>query len=273
MYNTMLIKEAGQAVCTLESVYLKREVEFEIFFPVEVSDQEELNLLLLNDGQDADGLLLAHTLNNLYKDQKIGPVVAVAIKASPLRLQEYGIAGIPDFKGRGSLAADYTRFILEELLPYLQTETGRFFNGKTAFAGCSLGGLTAFDLVWNHSHVFNAVGVFSGSFWWREKGLDDGYTDADRIMHRVIRQGVYQKGLKFWLMTGTEDEAADRNHNFIIDSIDDTIDIIKELIDKGYNRPNDICYYEMVGGKHHVDSWAKALPAFLTWAFPKTSYL
>lgn len=265
----MLVKAAGYAVCELESTYLKRKVELEIFFPVDVSDHEELNLLLLNDGQDAERLLLANTLNGLYADQKIGPVVAVAIKASSLRLEEYGVAGIPDFKGRGALAADYTRFVIDELLPFLIRETGKAFNGKVAFAGCSLGGLTAFDIVWNNSKVFNAVGVFSGSFWWTDRDLDDGYTDANRIMHQVISRGEYKKGLNFWLMAGTEDEAADRNRNFIIDSIDDTIDIIKELIDKGYNRPDDISYYEMVGGKHNVDSWAKAFPAFLTWAFPK----
>lgn len=266
------MNSAGHAVLELESAFLKRKVELEILFPVGVSDQEELNLLLLNDGQDADGLLLAATLNSLYADQKIGPIVTVAIKASPLRLQEYGVAGIPDFKGRGALAAAYTSFIIEELLPRLYQETGRAFNGKLAFAGCSLGGLTAFDIVWNNSQVFDVAGVFSGSFWWRAKDLDEGYTDADRIMHQVIRQGEDKGKLKFWLMAGTEDETADRNQNFIIDSIDDTIDIIKELMDKGYNRPDDIYYYEMVGGKHNAESWARAFPAFLIWAFPKTYF-
>jgi enterochelin esterase-like enzyme len=70
-------------------------------------------------------------------------------------------------------------------------------------------------------------------------------------------------------MTGTEDELADRNKNFIIDSIDDTIDVIKELLKKGYKRPDDIAYYEMVGGKHELKTWAKAMSPFLIWAFGK----
>ncbi|MOA53154.1 hypothetical protein D3C78_1765700 [compost metagenome] len=68
-------------------------------------------------------------------------------------------------------------------------------------------------------------------------------------------------------MTGTEDEKADRNMNFIIDSIDDSIDVIKELLIKGYKRPEDITYYEMVGGKHDIQTWGKAMFPFLIWAF------
>jgi hypothetical protein len=68
-------------------------------------------------------------------------------------------------------------------------------------------------------------------------------------------------------MTGTEDEQADRNKNLIIDSIDDTIDVVKSLLKKGYKRPNQLFYYEKVGGKHDVPTWGSVMPAFLNWAF------
>lgn len=272
MHNTISFREAGHTVVELESAYLGRNVELEIFFPAGVLEREEVSLLLLNDGQDSAGLLLKETLTKLYQDRKMEPTVVVAIGASSLRLLEYGVAGIPDFKGRGSMAADYTKFITGELIPFLEAETGRPFNGRRAFAGCSLGGLAAFDIAWKSNGLFDTVGVFSGSFWWRSKDLEDGYTDEDRIMHKMIRETEGKPELKFWLMAGTEDEVADRNHNFIIDSIDDTIDIIKELIRKGYNRPEDICYYEMVGGQHNIGSWAKVLPSFLTWAFGGKTY-
>jgi len=112
--------------------------------------------------------------------------------------------------------------------------------------------------------------VFSGSFWWRKKDLKDGYHDDDRILHEMIRETAGHPALKFWLMTGTADELSDRNQNFIIDSIDDTIDVIKALVKKGYKRPADIFYYEMVGGKHDIITWAKAMPKFLEWAFGKS---
>ncbi|MES2828354.1 MAG: alpha/beta hydrolase-fold protein [Bacteroidota bacterium] len=264
----MMISEVVKSEHILKSVYLKREVELNIYLPIGLLGNECLNLLLLNDGQDAEELQLHETMNELYRKGKIGATAAVAIKASVDRLQEYGVSDVPDFLGRGSRASAYTQFIVKELLPFAEKWIGMPVNGTRGFAGYSLGGLSAFDIAWNNDTLFNVVGVLSGSFWWRKKDLKDGYTENDRILHQVIRETEGKPSLKFWLMTGTEDEKADRNKNCIIDSIDDTIDVIKELLAKGYRRPADIAYYEMVGGQHNVPTWAKALPAFLLWAFP-----
>jgi len=152
-------------------------------------------------------------------------------------------------------------------LPAIQKETGIAAFDITAFAGFSLGGLSAMDIAWNNPQLFDKVGVLSGSFWWRSRELGKGYTDNDRIMHSTIRETAVKPDLKFWLQTGTKDETADRNKNGIIDSIDDTVDLIKELEAKGYTRPADIQYLEVVGGAHNVATWAEALPKFLAWAF------
>lgn len=269
MYTTLLLPTVIKTLHQIQSVYLKRTVEIEIFSPDHLMGNERVNLLLLNDGQDLEQMEMEQMLNNLYEKWKIEPTVVVGIKASDERVLEYGIAGRPDFKKRGSKAQFYTDFIIKELLPYVQSEVKATINGKRAIAGFSLGGLTAFDIAWNNDNYFDAVGVFSGSFWWRKKDLNAGYTDNDRILHQMVREAKINPALRFWLMTGTDDELADRNHNFIIDSIDDTIDVVKELMQKGYKRPHDIFYYEMVGGKHDVPTWAKAMPAFLTWAFGK----
>ncbi|MHA4894003.1 alpha/beta hydrolase [Pedobacter sp. PWIIR3] len=264
----MLISEVVKSAYVLKSGNLKRAVELEIFLPENLLGNERLNLLLVNDGQDAEELQLGQILRDLYSKGKIGATAVVAIKASADRIQEYGVAGVPDFMGRGAKASAYTQFIINELLPFVESAIGFNINGTKGFVGYSLGGLSAFDITWNNDQFFDISGVLSGSFWWRKKDLKDGYTDADRILHQVIRDTQSKPALKFWLMTGTEDEKADRNKNCIIDSIDDTIDVIKELLAKGYTRPADIAYYEMVGGQHNVSTWAKALPAFLLWAFP-----
>lgn len=264
-----LISEIIKTEYVLESNNLGRSVAFDIFIPGNLLGNEELNLLLLNDGQDAEALMMEQTLADLYFKGKTAAVVVVAIKASKDRINEYGVANHPDFLGRGAKAAKYNQFILSELLPFLSDLIEFPITGKRAFAGFSLGGLSAFDISWNNDRVFDLVGVMSGSFWWRKKDLKSDYNDdTDRIMHEVIRLTSTKPELKFWLMTGTDDEVADRNKNFIIDSIDDTVDIIKELLKKGYNRPEDISYYEMVGGEHNVQTWARALSAFLIWAFP-----
>ncbi len=44
-----------------------------------------------------------------------------------------------------------------------------------AISGCSLGGLSAFDVAWDYADKIDKVGVFSGSFWYRDKDANDPY--------------------------------------------------------------------------------------------------
>jgi enterochelin esterase-like enzyme len=234
-------------------------------------------VLYLNDGQDLAKLRLTSVLDSLYQKQAIQPFVLVAIYAGD-RIQEYGTAARADYMNRGSKAGLYTDFVLTELLPYIKKRY-RVSSEPTqsVFAGFSLGGLSAFDIVFHHPDKFSRAGVFSGSFWWRSKSTEDGYRDeTDRIMHDLVRKGGHHRSLKFWFETGTEDETSDRNNNGIIDSIEDTTDLIDELVKKGYRwnrtagQETDIRYVEIVGGKHNQDTWSQIMPDFLTWAFGKS---
>ena len=258
-----------EEILELSSVYLKRKVICTLIVPDGFENLDRMNLLLLNDGQEIENLQLKTTLATLYEKQQIRPVLVAAIHAGE-RIQEYGTVGILDFKGRGSKAAAYASFITQELLPKLQELIGMKTFETIAFAGFSLGGLSALDIAWNNPDLFDKVGAFSGSFWWRSRDLGEGYCDEnDRIVHKIIRQKQHRPELKFWFQTGTKDETADRNKNHIIDSMDDTVDLIKTLENKGYSRPTDIRYVEIINGKHNVGTWAKAMPKFLCWAFCK----
>ena len=66
---------------------------------------------------------------------------------------------------------------------------------------------------------------------------------------------------------GTQDETADRNNNGVIDSIDDTLGLIDELVKKGYRRDSAIRFLELKDGKHDVPTWAIAFPYFLKWGW------
>jgi enterochelin esterase-like enzyme len=140
-------------------------------------------------------------LAQLYEANAIQPLICIGIHCSADRKNEYGTARILDHKGRGAKAALYTRFILEELLPFIRSSYQiRSFKDKS-FAGFSLGGLSAMDIVWNYPHEFSKLGAFSGSFWWRD--LDQDELDFDenenRIMQRQIREGNYHPWLQFFL--------------------------------------------------------------------------
>ncbi len=260
----------SEKISGIYSKLLDRDVEVEIFLPAgQAPSGQKYPLLLLNDGQDSEAVKIKETLEKLVSEKSIPGIIVVGVFAGD-RLQEYGISAKNDYQGRGRVAKNYARYITTELIPYLLY---RYPIEPTAshhvIAGYSLGGLSALDICWNHPELFAKVGVFSGSLWWRKRDTNSRlYSDyRDRLMHLQVRKGKFKPGLKFWFQTGTQDEWGDRNANGIIDSIDDTLDLITELTKKGYRPFRDIAYLEIKDGKHHPETWAEAMPHFLIWAF------
>ena len=254
------------------SEILERNLRIDFYLPPKADQQTgPFDVLLINDGQDLQTMGFETILNKLYRTHVIRPVLCIGIHAGPLRKFEYGTAVSADYKGRGNLARRYMYFIKEELVPAIHLLFPDKLNQRWAFAGFSLGGLSALDITWKQGHLFNIAGIFSGSLWWRTLDKDDPeYQDEHhRIMHNQIRDSEPVSGLKFFFECGTADETEDRNGNGIIDSIDDTKDLISVLINKGYDQEQDICYYEISGGKHDVSTWAQAMPVFLKWGFSK----
>jgi enterochelin esterase-like enzyme len=257
----------------LPSEVLQHTFTINFYAPTSHSANEPIGLLLINDGQDIEAMGFDKMLAYLLQNEAITPMLCVGIHASEERMLEYGMISSADFKGRGAKAGLYRQFIIEELLPYIHARYAHLVFSETAFAGFSLGGLSALDLVWNHPDIFSKVGVFSGSLWWRSKDRKDkDFSEAnDRLMHRQIRQGKYQPGLKFFFQCGELDETEDRNNNGVIDSIDDTIDVMRELMAKGWLEGRNMRYLQLPDGKHDIRSWAKALPVFLKWGWRRKS--
>ncbi|HEY4107570.1 alpha/beta hydrolase [Puia sp.] len=255
----------------LASVSLGRTVTVDFYLPVSLQDMRSASLLLINDGQDLARLGLSGILDDLYNRDQLAPLLCVGIHAGEERNMEYGTAGQPDYQGWGAKAGGYTRFIFDELVPAVRRKYRAPDFREKAFAGFSLGALSAMDIVWNHPQEFSKAGLFSGSFWWRTKDKNDpAYNEhTDRIMQAEVRGGGYYPWLKFFFECGTEDEQEDRNGNGVIDSIDDTQELMRELAVKGYDAARDIRYLEIAGGHHDVATWARAMPEFLLWAFGK----
>jgi enterochelin esterase-like enzyme len=186
-------------------------------------------------------------------------------------MQEYGVAGFPDYQNNGSNADKYAAFIDDELYDFIKKKAGvRKFN-SVVIAGSSLGGLSAFDIAWNHADKIDKVGVFSGSFWWRDKDANaKDYSDENnRIMLKEIRSSRKKPHLKYWFYAGTKEEEGDRDKDEIIDVIDDTKDLIEIIKNKNVCPSSDIIYKEIAGGKHDYSDWSKVFPDFLIWALGK----
>ncbi len=277
IFDKMLIKNTTKIVSkiitdtyTITSAFLQRDVLIDCYYSLDYFTNPFISLLLINDGQDLRSMEFDFILDKLYVDDEIEPVFCVGIHCAPDRKNEYGTAKILDYKGRGAKAALFTEFVLQELIPFIRKKYSIISFKEKSFAGFSLGGLCALDIVWNHPNEFFKVGVFSGSLWWRDKDQADAdfNEDKDNIMQRQVIEGNYSPWLKFFFEVGTQDENADRNNNGIIDSIDDCKALMNELYNKGY-KEKDIKYLELADGKHDVPTWAKAFPAFLIWGWGK----
>lgn len=195
----------------VSSIFLGRDVNGNFYLPLHTGYTSDFGYAV-NDGQGLVTMKFEEILDELYETKTIkGPFMC----RDPLckrQEDEYGTAMILDYKGRGAKAALYNQFIFKELLPFIRSKLFIYSFKEKSFAGFSLGGLCALDIVWNHPQEFSKVGIFSGSLWWRDKGQDDAdfNEDTDRIMHRQVREdkGFYP-WLKFFFEVGTLDEVAD----------------------------------------------------------------
>jgi len=270
MSEPIVLAVDGPTAQKWNSSALGREVWVDLYLPAGPLP-EYCPLLLVNDGQDLRTMEFERILDSLGREEAIGPLLVAAVHAGKDRRMEYGTIDEPDYLGRGNRAGTYRDFLLEECLPRIQQLFPQTKAQKLSLAGFSLGGLSAIDLAWQHPERFSSVGVFSGSFWWRSAAQEDPLysDDKHRIMHQRIRCAAGSSDQRFFFQCGAMDEPNDRNQNGVIDSIDDTLDLIEELARKGISRSTQIYYLELADGKHDISSWARAFPFFLWWNYGK----
>ncbi len=267
----LLLQSCGNKIKqNKDSVYsrhLQKHIDLTILSTPVPKDKSSFNLLLLNDGQDLEQLRVKKIMDSLNSKKLLQPLVVVAINAFD-RMQEYGVSGYPDYQNNGIAAEKYAAFIDDELIPFIKKNSGvRKFN-SIIIAGCSLGGLSAFDVAWDHADKIDKVGVFSGSFWYRDKDSKDAdYSDdKDRLIINKIRSSRKRPHLKYWFYAGDQEETSDRDNDGIIDVVDDTKDLIDLIKSKNVCPPGDIIYTEFREGKHNYETWSAVFPQFLLWA-------
>lgn len=263
-------KKIKQQDDEIYSRHLQRKVKLTVVTTPFPGDKSALNLLILNDAQDMGQFRIKEIVDSLYKKELIQPLLIVGVHAGD-RMKEYGVTDHPDFLKRGDKAGFYDEFIDKELYPYVKKMTTVRKFKSVVMAGCSQGGLSAFDIAWNNAGKIDKVGVFSGSFWWRDKDdkAADYLDEKNRIMLNKVRSSRKKPALKYWFYTGGKEETGDRDKDGIIDVMDDTKDLVEIIKNKNICLPEDIRLVEDPNGKHDYESWSKQLPAFLIWAFGK----
>jgi hypothetical protein len=125
----------------LYSDYLNREVLFDVYRTDNSYEGLPMNLLLVNDGQDLLTMPFHQLLQQTAADHSIQPLMVIGIHCGNERKQEYGIAYSADYMARGAKAGLYTKFILDELLPFIRKRFQIPNSVKSAFLVPLCGGV------------------------------------------------------------------------------------------------------------------------------------
>lgn len=252
----------------LYSRHLQKRVQMTIITTPFAAKDGKLNLLLVNDGQDLEAFGMRRIMDSLYRKDQLQSLLVIGIHPTD-RLQDYGVAGFPSADHLGSKADHYADFVVNELIPYARKKAEVRSFETVAILGCSLGGLSAFDIGWNNGNKIDKIGVFSGSFWWRDKAADapDYDQSLNRIMIHQLQVSRKRPHQQYWFYAGMKEEEGDRDKDGVIDVVDDTQDLISVLTSKKVCSPLDIVFETSSTGIHEYSSWSQELPKFLVCAF------
>lgn len=248
------------------SELLQRTVLMDIYESGEIDNVGGHNLLLVNNGAQLQQAGMERLLQG-GNGISFLPLTIVAIHGGENSDQELGMSTGPDYRGLGSRAAWYEQFIISELIPFLKSQLDRHSFREIAIAGFGQGALSAFDIAWSHPDIFTKVGVLSGTLGWRSVAREDRSYDHSqhRMLHLRVRNEQFRPGVKFFFQCGFAGDRQDLNRNGVIDSVDDTIDLMRELVRKGYQEGNDIRYVQ--DAKPSPDGWIAPFVRFLQWGW------
>ena len=189
------------------------------------------------------------TAERLIQEGRVTPLIIVAINhAGSQRADEF--APTRDMRRHaGGHAEAYTRFVVEELKPYVdRTFRTQPAAAQTALGGSSLGGLVTLHIGLAHPEVFGALAVLSPSLWW----------DRRTVLARVEALPG-RLPWRLWLDVGTAEGR---------DTVRNTRALKGILQDKGWRPGADLYYLEAHDAPHAESAWAERVGPMLEFLFP-----
>ncbi|HMO01393.1 MAG TPA: alpha/beta hydrolase-fold protein [Oligoflexia bacterium] len=242
-------------------------------------------LLVLNDGQNINELNLLRNLQELtsHDENFVSPFIVALHAPADIRKRWYGTVGASclarlspnnHIEVLGDKAGKYESFVREELMYFIDQHIGQnrglisISPRHRAFAGFSLGALSAFDIVLRNQQQFGIYGGFSGSFWWRDREYCIEAPNGDRIAHKRVEALSEPPKVRFWFQSGGLDEYCDRDFDGTIDAVGDTLHLITRLRRQGVAE-SLINHTYLPLGEHNYQTWREVFPEFLRWAFNK----
>ncbi len=201
-------RQAGEPQGTLvrgrlRSRYLGQRRRWLVYTPRGLKSSQAAPCVYVHDGL---GFLyygqLPQVLDAMLADRVVEPARLVLIPPER-REQEYPHNEV------------YQRFVLEELVPQVESEGGAVCNGRRILLGASLGGLVSMLLAWKRPEWFDTVITLSGAFLTAPESPQEHHDGREWLREQVLalphvpalRYILYCGGLE-WLTQANRHVAA-----------------------------------------------------------------
>jgi predicted alpha/beta superfamily hydrolase len=235
-----------------------------IYLPPDYGSDKERRfpVLYMQDGQNLFDPKLSfagtawgidETAQKLIQRKAIPSLIIVSIEnAGHGRINEYTPVR---YRGKGGEAYLYSRFIIEEIKAFIDSEyrtlPGREFTG---IGGSSLGGLFSLYVGLKRPDIFSRLAVMSPSLWW----------GGGHILHEAL---ALPKRIpsRIWLDIGKREGMHFKNQTNYLERI---------LLSKGWQKNRnprfaDFRYLEAPKAGHDEYSWGARFDKVLKFLYPK----
>jgi len=261
------------------SRFLRNSRDLIVYLPPGYDDQPftHFPVLYLQDGQNLFDR--ATTFGgqdwNVHgsADQMIGigavqPLIIVGIyNTGKSRIHEYTPVKSP--KLGGGRADRYAKFLIEEVMPFIQREYRVNCDPRvTGIGGSSLGGLLALYLGLKHPHVFGKIAALSPSVWWHQRMIMQ-FAASVTLRPPERKRSIFRRGAAepypeaprptIWLDIGTKEGPR------IVPDVEQFRDI---LLQKGWRQGENLHYERVEGGEHNELAWSQRIGRVLQFLYP-----
>jgi predicted alpha/beta superfamily hydrolase len=242
------------------SRFLRNQRDLIVYLPPRYREQPQRRfpVLYLHDGQNLfDGSTsfvpgmdwhVGHTADDFILTGAVQPLIIVGIyNVGRVRIHEYTPTKAPRLGG--GRADRYAKFLMQEVMPFVQQEyRARPDPRVTGMGGSSLGGLVSLYLGLKHPQAFGRLAALSPSVWWNQ-----------RVIHRFAAAAPVEPRPRIWLDIGTNEGPR------IVHDVEELRDV---LLQKGWQLGKDLSYQRVEGAEHNEAAWAQRVGPFLQFLYP-----
>jgi len=262
------------------SRFLRNSRDVILYLPPDYDSQpfKRFPVLYLQDGQnlfDRATSFAGHDWNvhgaadHLIGIGAVAPLIVVGIyNTGKSRIREYTPTRAP--KLGGGSADRYARFLIEEVMPFVQREYRVNADARvTGIGGSSLGGLLSLYLGLKHPQVFGKIAALSPSVWWDGRMMMRFAASAtlrppERKRRSIFRFRSAEPGPpalrpSIWLDIGSKEGPR------IVPDVEQFRDI---LLQKGWRLGEDLHYERVEGGEHNELAWSQRIGRVLQFLYP-----